>query len=195
MPAWESEEGIAEGAVLMHGHRKERTAEEPGSSNSQEGEYRMTRVEFLKELRAALENNLSGRVVQENVAYYEQYISEEVQGGRSEEEVLQLLGDPWILARTIIDAVDGTDQAVAYEQDGDYSGYGRENGSRAGEGPKVHVFGFDTWWKKLLLILVIVMLVLIVVAVISGLVKLFAPVIILFLAVSIIGRMFGNRRK
>lgn len=155
----------------------------------------MTRDEFLKELRAAMENDLSGRVVQENVAYYEQYILDEVQKGRSEEEVLQMLGDPWILARTIIDAADGTDQAVAYEQDGDYFGHERENRERAGIDSQIHVFGFDTWWKKLLLILAIVMVVLIVVALISGLVKLFAPVIILILAVSIIGRMFGGRRR
>ena len=69
----------------------------------------MTRIEFLQQLRQALENDLSGSVVQENVDYYNQYISDEVRKGKSEEEVLRMLGDPWILARTVIDAQDGTD--------------------------------------------------------------------------------------
>ena len=62
----------------------------------------MTRIEFLQQLRQALENDLSGSVVQENVDYYNQYISDEVRKGKSEEEVLRMLGDPWILARTVI---------------------------------------------------------------------------------------------
>ena len=61
----------------------------------------MTRIEFLQQLRQALENDLSGSVVQENVDYYNQYISDEVRKGKSEEEVLRMLGDPWILARTV----------------------------------------------------------------------------------------------
>ena len=34
----------------------------------------MTRMEFLQQLRQALENDLSGSVVQENVDFYNQYI-------------------------------------------------------------------------------------------------------------------------
>ena len=57
----------------------------------------MTRAEFLEQLRSALQGNVQEHVVQENVAYYNQYISEELQKGKTEEEVLQMLGDPWIL--------------------------------------------------------------------------------------------------
>ena len=41
----------------------------------------MTRMEFLQQLRQALENDLSGSVVQENVDFYNQYISDEVRKG------------------------------------------------------------------------------------------------------------------
>lgn len=77
----------------------------------------MTRAEFLEQLRSALQGNVQERVVQENVAYYNQYISEEVQKGKTEEEVLQMLGDPWILAKTIIAASDGTDEEIVYESE------------------------------------------------------------------------------
>ena len=75
----------------------------------------MTRAEFLEQLRSALQGNVQEHVVQENVAYYNQYISEELQKGKTEEEVLQMLGDPWILAKTIIAASDGTDEEIVYE--------------------------------------------------------------------------------
>lgn len=67
----------------------------------------MTREEFLKKLKEALENDLSGRIVQENVSYYESYIIEEIRKGRTESEVIEELGDPWIIARSIIDMAEG----------------------------------------------------------------------------------------
>ena len=42
----------------------------------------MTRAEFLEQLRSALQGNVQEHVVQENVAYYNQYISEELQRER-----------------------------------------------------------------------------------------------------------------
>lgn len=42
--------------------------------------------------------------MQENVAYYDGYISVQVNIGRTEEEVTAELGDPWVIAQTIIDA-------------------------------------------------------------------------------------------
>lgn len=163
-------------------------------NESEGGNWNMTRTEFLEQLRHALQGNVSEQVVQDNVAYYNQYISEEVQKGKREEDVLQMLGDPWILARTIIDASDGTDQEVVYESgkssyysdsDRDDS-YGRQN---------VHVFGIDTWWKKLLLILFIVMIVVLVVAIVSGIVSFLAPVLVPLLIVMIIVRLIGGRRS
>lgn len=67
----------------------------------------MTREEFLKKLKEALENDLSGRIVQENVSYYESYIIEEIGKGRTEREVIEELGDPWIIARSIIEMAEG----------------------------------------------------------------------------------------
>ena len=55
-------------------------------------------------LRKALGNDLDRETVQENVAYYDGYISVQVNLGRTEEEVTADLGDPWVIAQTIIDA-------------------------------------------------------------------------------------------
>ena len=63
----------------------------------------MTRFEFTENLRKALSGRVSHQVVNENVAYYENYIDTEIKKGRSEEAVLEELGDPRWIAKTIID--------------------------------------------------------------------------------------------
>lgn len=155
----------------------------------------MTRSEFLSQLKEALEGDLNSSAVQENVNYYNNYITEEVAKGKSEEEVLQMLGDPWILAHTIIDASDGTDYETVYEAGGStYSSSGAARDYRKdSSGSHVHVFGIDTWWKKLLLILFVVMIIVLVVAVVSGVVQLLAPVLVPILIVMIIIRLIGGR--
>ena len=75
----------------------------------------MTKSEFLAELKKALQGNLSSSAVRENMDYYDRYIIEETAKGKSEQEVVDMLGDPWILARTITDASDGTDWEKIHE--------------------------------------------------------------------------------
>lgn len=154
----------------------------------------MTKSEFLAQLKSALQGNVSSRTVQENMEFYDQYIIEETAKGKSEEEVLAVLGDPWILARTITDANDGTDQETVYESEGNTYYSKQENGYGQRQ-PGMHVFGLDTWWKKLLLILAVVMVILLVVSIISGLVNLFAPIIIPVLIVMLVVRLLGGRRS
>ena len=45
-----------------------------------------------------------------HIRYYEDYIQSQVRGGRSEQEVLQELGDPHLIAKTLIDTDDGSTQ-------------------------------------------------------------------------------------
>lgn len=64
----------------------------------------MTRQEFLDQLRRALGSRVGSDVVNENVSYYEEYIAAQVRAGRAEEDVLDELGDPRLLARSIEEA-------------------------------------------------------------------------------------------
>ena len=83
--------------------------------------------------------------------------------GKSEQEVLELLGDPWAIAKTIVDASDGTDEEVVYENrspfnnsynqttqaQNSYTGYGQkdEYGTEHSYG-SYHEFRLDTWCQK-----------------------------------------------
>jgi len=61
----------------------------------------MKKHEFISELKEALEHNLDPQKIKEHVDYYEEYIRGEVKNGRSEEDVVNELGDPWAIAKTI----------------------------------------------------------------------------------------------
>lgn len=61
----------------------------------------MKKSEFISELKEALEHNLDPQTIKEHVDYYEDYIRGEVKNGRSEEDVVNELGDPWAIAKTI----------------------------------------------------------------------------------------------
>lgn len=80
----------------------------------------MTKKQFMEELRSSLEGIVSPYVVQENLNYYEKYINEQIQHGRTEQEVLNELGNPRLIARTIIDAEsekEGFEQSTVYEDE------------------------------------------------------------------------------
>ena len=64
----------------------------------------MTRAEFLQGLKTELEGRVPYSVIQENIRYYDSYILDEVNKGADEAEVIESLGGPKIIARTIVDA-------------------------------------------------------------------------------------------
>lgn len=92
----------------------------------------MNKQEFVDRLRMALNGRVSPGLVMDNVNYYEDYINTEIRKGRTEEEVLESLGDPRLIARTIIQTNSGDE----------YSGYRNTvygNGEyREAAGPNLH---------------------------------------------------------
>lgn len=71
----------------------------------------MTKQEFLEGLRERLLEEGANVLVPENLNYYDSYIEEEKQKGRTEEDVLEELGNPALIARSIL-------EAAGYEVDG-----------------------------------------------------------------------------
>lgn len=157
----------------------------------------MSKHEFLARLKEALENDLDSRAVQENVAYYNSYITNEMDSGRGEDEVLEELGDPWVIAQSVINmaelqkesAEEASDRQTARNVGSEYTA-GRGNTVR-----EFRTFSIDAWWKKLLLVLGIIGIVLIVVAVIGGVLSLVLPVIVPVLAVIFLIRLIKNLRR
>ena len=63
----------------------------------------MTKTEFLDTLRLKLEGEVPVSEIDSTIRYYDEYISETVGRGESESKVLEELGSPLLIARTIID--------------------------------------------------------------------------------------------
>ena len=140
----------------------------------------MTRLEFLEQLRKELQGSMSQNAVNDNIDYYDSYIREEMGKGISEEEVLQTLGDPWIIAQTIADAGNGPKEKESYESSG-------QTYSSRNVQPSVNTQ--NQWWKKLLIILVIVMVVMGIFTIGVGLIRLLAPIVVPVLIVILVVRL------
>lgn len=77
---------------------------------------RMNKQGFLDLLRQALAGEVSADTVNENLNFYNEFIMTEMKKGREESEILQSLGDPRLIAKTIIEAQStGADTSYHYE--------------------------------------------------------------------------------
>ena len=142
----------------------------------------MSKTEFLD----ILYNQLSGRMPEGNVAahvqYYRNYIEDEQQKGRTETEVLSELGDPRLIARTLLDTEVGagnpqngsTYSATYNEADSDYNKYDSSDSARGHV--KKHSFKLDlsTWYGKVAVILIAAVVLLLLVTILGILI----PVVI-----------------
>lgn len=76
----------------------------------------MTRYEFIENLKSNL-STLNKNLVDDKIKYYNDYIDAEVKKGRSETDVLNELGDPRLIAKTIKE-VSGEDvSSIDYNTD------------------------------------------------------------------------------
>ena len=63
----------------------------------------MEKQEFLDKMRLALSGKVPSDTVTETIRYYEEYINTQLRLGKSSEEVMETLGDPRLIAKTIIE--------------------------------------------------------------------------------------------
>lgn len=172
----------------------------------------MNRIEFMEKLQRALAGGLNSRQVTENVRYYQEYIDMEIRKGRNESEVLAGLGDPRLLAKSIIEAnkragrsegtnlnydeeiVDGsTRQSYShtyhYQTNDDYGNRERnpyeEDAAGAGR-----IFRVPGW----LILLIITVFVLLVIGVAFSLISVLAPILIPVLVITLIIKLFQSNR-
>lgn len=135
----------------------------------------MGKQEFLDKLRLALNGRVSTAVVSDTLIYYEEYINTEVRKGSSEEDVMALLGDPRLIARTIIETKGGETPEISQEYGGD------------GE-PERHGFAIPGW----VLLIVILVVAVVVLSVVFKILSVLFPFILIFLGVSFLVKFFRD---
>ena len=138
----------------------------------------MSKTEFLD----ILYNQLSGRMPEGNVAahvqYYRNYIEDKQQKGRTETDILNDLGDPRLIARTLLDTEVGvgnpqngsTYSAIYNEADSYYNKYDSSDSARGHV--KKHSFKLDlsTWYGKVAVILIAAVVLLLLVTILGVLI-------------------------
>lgn len=143
----------------------------------------MNRGEFLEILRSQLSGQMHEGKVAAHVRYYEDYIQSQVRGGRSEEEVLAELGDPRLIAKTLLDTDTDTGNGN-YEEYSTYSdsSYGTGYGQQSAGEKRVHKLDLSTWYGKTIVIAVAIAVVILLISVIGAVLPFFIALgIILFI--------------
>ncbi len=154
----------------------------------------MTENEFMRSLQGALYGNVPDRVLESNVQYYREYFAEQRHRGRSEEEICAEIGSPLLIARTVMDAI---------SEEGYYrtSSEARRDKSSGSSG-SFYINGKSVqmkWYTKLLLIMIPILVVVFILMIAIGLfklvVKLFIPIVTLWLIWQLVQIVFGRKRR
>ncbi len=143
----------------------------------------MTQIQFITELEQALRGNVDERVIQENVRYYNSYISEQKAAGKSEKEIFASLGSPRLIAKTIIDT-SGEANTQGSSRSGSYDyNTGRSSGSsNGGDGWSfswVKETASQNWLTKIIAVVAVIVAAFLILSIIGWVAKiLFKPAVV-----------------
>lgn len=155
----------------------------------------MAKKEFLEKLALALAGQVSEMVIEENIRYYDSYISDETAKGKSVHQVLDELGDPRLIARSIIEAHGGVNEmAGVYEDSIQSSRSAQEEEQYSGE-RGFHSFQFNGIWALLLVFTVIFLIFLVIGTVLGGIFLLIRPILIPLLLIWLVYVLFRGQRR
>lgn len=150
----------------------------------------MNRQEFLNTLRSQLSGEISSREVEENIRYYDEYIRDAVENGKSEFQILNEIGSPLLIARTIIETSNkakGTgyqaqSQGSSFQEDENDNDNRRPNGS-------FHSFNLQTGIPKWLVITGVVVILVVLLSILGSAIailsRFFIPIIVIVLVVAL----------
>ena len=150
----------------------------------------MNKYEFITQLDEYLKGNVSEQERMDSVQYYRQYIEEEISLGKTEEEVLDGLGSPGSIGRSIVEA-----QGGAAGRESGYQEYGYDQGEfdnkeQSHQVRKVEVEG----WKSWLIIGGIILVVLFILSLVFRIIAVLIPFLVPVLIVVFVINLFRGRR-
>lgn len=154
----------------------------------------MTKREFLDTLGLQLQGELSQAQIDGHLHYYSEYIAEAVASGRSEREVIEELGSPVLIARTLLDAA----ASSGYEENPGRADYDYGSGSQWREedtedsyyGGKVHTWNVNPlvlkWGIPIALILILFLFFSLVGSVVAIVVRYFVPIVLILVVIHLL---------
>ncbi len=154
----------------------------------------MNRYEFIEKLRAALTGKATQSVINENIRYYEEYLDTEIRKGKSEDTVIAGLGDPRLLAKTIIEAGKRAGQnGYSFQAVDDVVDFSEE--AQGGRPLRFHgkTFKIPVWAAALILVLTVAVIITVIGAVLSFLLPIVLPLLLLLMAAQIIALLVRKK--
>lgn len=141
----------------------------------------MEKQEFLDNLRLALRGRVTPEVITDTMNYYEEYINTELRLGKHPDEVMEALGDPRLIARTIAETKGGRigDGSALSDEDEEYGG-GRELRGRL-----IRIPG----WVWLIVFFIVIWLI---VVIIFKVLSMLAPFLLVLSLVLFLYKRFGG---
>lgn len=127
----------------------------------------MTKQEFLNELQRTLTNKISSSAVNEHVNFYREYIEVEVRKGKGEEAVVEELGSPRLIAKSILTAASSEAEQGSVESDFDGNGEFQSSGTK--------------WYRTVpgaVTLIILLIVILLAVVLLASVIKLFLPIIL-----------------
>lgn len=146
----------------------------------------MTKTEFLDTLRLKLAGEVSASEIDSTIRYYDEYISETVQKGQPESQVLEELGSPLLIARTIIDTSarqEGSGRRTLYDS----------KGAAEQERAKYYRLNVNPGMAKLVAVLILVAVLALAVTVLRILIPIVLPLLLIWMVI-VIFQNGGQRR-
>jgi uncharacterized membrane protein len=163
----------------------------------------MDEQEFLDILRKSLVNKIPESEIDNNINYYNNYISSSNTQGTTKEERLTELGDPRLIARTIVDAYKMSknsihspyrNQNTTEYEDSSYSDEKENNHNNQGRAWNVKFHSTNMpWYQKIIGVLILVLIFIIVIIIGGVLLNVFfaigVPILIILFIISFISKM------
>lgn len=164
----------------------------------------MNKEDFLVTLREHLSGELPDYEIESNIRYYEEYIS--ATDGKQEEEKLNELGDPRLIAKTIIDAYNASKETAGHTRYYSGNGYDEEVYNKNGneqrtfqsdqtkDNGQIKYYSWDSmkWYQKLIAIVVVLLIFIVILAIAAVSINLLFTVVLPILAVVFIIRLIIN---
>ena len=153
----------------------------------------MTKSEFINTLRMQLQGELSQAQIEGHLHYYKEYIAQEVAAGRREQEVLDELGSPVLIAKTLLDTAENSfDGEETYRSQNDAGYYSDDFGDDPFEGTGIHIRHINPiilkWVVPISVIAVLFILLTLVGSVVAIGVRFFVPIMIIVLVFRLFNR-------
>lgn len=156
----------------------------------------MTKQEFIEEIGRSLKGKIDDVEYMKQLEYYSSYIDDEVRKGKTEEEVLEALGDPRLIAKTIVQTYVMSDDPTRSYYKAEANGFREEtyeddSDSRSNTETKFEEYTDKA--KRILYIALGVLVLLLVLSLVFKVVAFLAPIAFVILAVIIIVNLLKNR--